>query len=461
MKKMGIAKSVVKHVVPIVLALCGCMEERASGPGIATGSAQLRVVHLSPDAPAVSVFVDQGPTPAFTGLEFHDGSSYADLPAGLHDFDVAPAAGTIADAVLRVREVRLEEMSSYTVVAYDTTTASVKSLLLEDDYEGIADGQARIRAAHIAVGVGQVDIYALEASGEPQMLYENVNFGVAGAFIDIPARAFTVGIDVDNDRSADLIFDVPSIEEDTLLNLFATTDTEGNVVLLAQFPRGDTLRIDPRGFNPPMRDPARVRVLHLSPDAPPVDVFVDEARAITGLRFPEGTPYTMLEAGSYDFAVSATGTPASQAVIELPQTELAENTAYTVVAYDRLASITPLALVDDLSVTSSGTIRIRAIHAASGVGQVDILNIPGRGTPTPLYENVDFGVASAYAELPAGQYTIGLDVNNDHIADAVFALPALPAGTIANVFAVHDGLNVFLLAQFADGTTARIDRRHP
>jgi hypothetical protein len=35
--------------------------------------------------------------------------------------------------------------------------------------------------------------------------------------------------------------------------------------------------------------------------------------------------------------------------------------------------------------------------------------------------------------------------------------PALAEGSILNVFAVNDGADVFLIAQFQNGLTARID----
>lgn len=39
-----------------------------------------------------------------------------------------------------------------------------------------------------------------------------------------------------------------------------------------------------------------------------------------------------------------------------------------------------------------------------------------------------------------------------------FDVPALEAGTVANVFATNDDAgNVFLIAQLADGSTVRID----
>jgi hypothetical protein len=205
---------------------------------------------------------------------------------------------------------------------------------------------------------------------------------------------------------------------------------------------------------------ARIRVLHLSPDAPGVDVFVNggEDAVVENLEFPSGTPYLDVPAGSYTFDVAATGTSADEAVLTIDELELEAGASYTAVAFDELASITALPLVDDYADLGAGDIRVRAVHAASAVGQVDIWNVPETGSPAPLWTNVDFGVAGSALDLPAGAYTIGVDVDDDMSPDLTFALPALPAGTVANVFAVNDANDdVFLIAQLADGTTARID----
>lgn len=204
---------------------------------------------------------------------------------------------------------------------------------------------------------------------------------------------------------------------------------------------------------------ADVRVLHLSPDAPAVDVFVDQTTpaAVSGLAFLEGTDYISLDPGSYRIDVSASGSAPSQSVLTVPNLDLQDAASYTAVAYGNLASISALALLDDDSNLSTGSIRVRAIHTAVGVGQVDIWNIPASGSPSVLYADVDFGVAGGYLDLPAGTYTIGFDVDNDATPDVVFDLPALAAGTVANVFAVSQGGSVFLVAQLQDGTIARIN----
>ena len=47
--------------------------------------------------------------------------------------------------------------------------------------------------------------------------------------------------------------------------------------------------------------------------------------------------------------------------------------------------------------------------------------------------------------------------DDDEVPDLTFDLPDLAAGTVANVFAVNDGGDIYLLAQLGDATTVPID----
>jgi hypothetical protein len=417
---------------------------------IEPGSANIRVIHLSPDAPAVDIWVNDS-IEAVSDLLFGVGTGYIELEEGTYDFDVSPAGTSAADSVLAIDGLELMADRSYTAVAYDSL-GSIKALALEDDYSNLDAGNIRVRAIHTAVGVGQVDIWNIPEMGDPSPLYENVDFGVVGGYLDLPAGAYTLGFDVDDDASPDAIFSIPALSAGTVANVFAVTDADGNLSLRAQLNNGDIAQIDPAV--------SRVRVLHLSPDAPAVDVLVNEimTAVVSNLGFEEGTGYLEVLPGEYNFHITPAGGTIDDTVLHLHGLMLEDGKSYTAVAFDFVSDIQGIWLEDDYEMLDSGNIRVRAIHAAASVGQVDIWNIPETGDPSPLYENVDFGVAGNYLDLPAGAYTLGFDVNDDATPDVIFELPALSAGTVANVFAVNDsGGTVFLQAQFADGTLARID----
>jgi hypothetical protein len=191
-----------------------------------------------------------------------------------------------------------------------------------------------------------------------------------------------------------------------------------------------------------------------------VDVFANGGAdpVVENLEFPKGTAYLEVPTGTYTFDVAPAGGSVDDAVLTIDGLELEAGVSYTAVAVDELDSITALPLVDEYAALAPGKIRVRAVHAAPAVGEVDLWSVPDSGAPAPLWANVDFGAAGVPLDVDAGAYTLGVDVDDDMSPDLVFRLPTLPAGTVANVYAVNDGDdNVFLIAQLADGSTARVD----
>jgi len=167
---------------------------------------------------------------------------------------------------------------------------------------------------------------------------------------------------------------------------------------------------------------AQLRVVHASPDAPNVDVLVDDAAALTNVPFKAASEYLSVPSGARNLKVRAAGT--STVVIDQNAT-VVEGRAYTVLATGRVASIAPLVLEDDLTNPASGNIRLRLVHASPTAGNVDIYvtsTTADLAMTTPTLSNVTFRAASSYLEVPAGTYrvritpsgtkTVAIDVNN-------------------------------------------------
>lgn len=168
---------------------------------------------------------------------------------------------------------------------------------------------------------------------------------------------------------------------------------------------------------------AMVRVVHASPDAPAVDVYVNGNAAFTNLTFPKATDYAELAPGTYTinvFASSAkgSGTPA----IAVPNLTL-EAKPYTVVAIGQLANIKPLLLVDNLAKPAAGKAHVRFVHASPDAPAVDITTSDG----TVLFPNIAFGKATDFTPVAAGTYhlqaraagtsTVALDVPGVELQD--------------------------------------------
>lgn len=177
---------------------------------------------------------------------------------------------------------------------------------------------------------------------------------------------------------------------------------------------------------------ARVRILHASPDAPAVDIYVNGAEAVSDLAFSEITDYLELDPGSYDVAVyPASAGGSGDPVIEATVT-LAASTDYTVAAAGALASIEPVVLTDDNSKPAAGQAHVRFVHLSPDAPAVDIA-AAGAGVVIP---NTAFKSAASYLPLPAATYD--LDVRVAGTGTSALAVPgvALEGGKVYSVFAL-------------------------
>jgi hypothetical protein len=163
---------------------------------------------------------------------------------------------------------------------------------------------------------------------------------------------------------------------------------------------GDDENTNPTGAT------ARLRVVHASPDAPDVDVLVDNAAVLTGVPYLTASDYLDVAAGSRNLKVNAAST--STTVIDAAVT-LADGLDYTVIAGGLVSAIEPIVLTDDNSTPPAGRVRVRAIHGAPSAPAVDVyVTAPGTDLTqeTPALSNVVFGDVSDYIEAPAGTYQV-------------------------------------------------------
>jgi hypothetical protein len=165
-------------------------------------------------------------------------------------------------------------------------------------------------------------------------------------------------------------------------------------------------------------DMAMVRVMHASPDAPAVDVYVNGDAVLTNVPFFALSDSLAVPAGTYRIQVAPTGAGLGSAVLDatLP---LNAGTAYTIAAVNRVAAIEPLVLVDDTSPVPAGKSRVRLLHASPDAPAVDIKLA---GTSTVVLAGAAFR-DSAYLEVDKGTYRF--DISPAGSSDVVFTTPEL------------------------------------
>ncbi len=176
---------------------------------------------------------------------------------------------------------------------------------------------------------------------------------------------------------------------------------------------------------------AAINVLHLSPDAPAVDVLLNGDVALENVAFGDFSGWVAVPAGEHQVQVVPTGEMADAAVIDAMVTVEA-GAAYHIAAIGMVADIQPAIFQADLSMLMDDNARIRVIHTSPDAPAVDIAVTGG----DVLIENLEFPNASDYLEVPAGSYD--LEVRPTGTMDVALPLPgvALEAGMVYDVFAI-------------------------
>ena len=178
-------------------------------------------------------------------------------------------------------------------------------------------------------------------------------------------------------------------------------------------------------------DMARVRVVHASPDAPAVDVWVDGSVAFSNAPFKGITDYASLAPATYNVQVTPTG--ATEPVVIEADLALDANTDYTVVAVGLLADIEPLVLVDNNSTPAAGKAHVRFVHASPDAPAVDIA--VANGGPV-LFSNVPFKGVGDYLPVDAGTYDLEVRVAGTETVALEVPGVALADSTVYTIFAM-------------------------
>jgi hypothetical protein len=148
-------------------------------------------------------------------------------------------------------------------------------------------------------------------------------------------------------------------------------------------------------------------VVHASPDAPAVDIYVNGGKVLEALPFREYSEYLALPAATYTVEIKVSGTDTT--VKSLPLT-VASGKDYSAIAVGYVGK-TPgfdvLAVEDDNSLPANNGVKLRVIHAAPGAPEVDVYATTPFETlagKTAALTNVPFKAVGPYITVPVGMY---------------------------------------------------------
>jgi hypothetical protein len=203
-----------------------------------------------------------------------------------------------------------------------------------------------------------------------------------------------------------------------------------------------------------------VRVLHASPDAPAVDVYLDgtAVSALANVPFGVISGYLAIPAGAHNVKVYATGTTTSP-VIDADVT-VAAGKKYTIAATGAVASIAAQ-VIQDSPAPSCTTAKVRVVHFSADAPAVDIAT-SGSAPADAVIKGLAYPNASGYLALPGGTYD--LDVRLAGTSTVALALPGVTIADckVYSVFAIGSaaspavGDNALQVVVAVDGTASAV-----
>ncbi|WP_338253157.1 DUF4397 domain-containing protein [Dictyobacter halimunensis] len=179
----------LQRCVSIAAALVGMLAlvlfSSASAFAAPADNAYVRVVHASPAAGTVDVFVDGNKLlPNFT---FGTVTDYVAVPAGSHKVQVAPA-GKGADAAVINQSVSVESGMAYTVAAIGTKDTGFGLQAFADD-NMLSGGMAKVRVYHLSPNAGPVNVAAGGKTVITGLTYKN-----ASDYLTVPPASYTFNV---------------------------------------------------------------------------------------------------------------------------------------------------------------------------------------------------------------------------------------------------------------------------
>lgn len=318
---------------------------------VAAGSARAFVLHGASDAPAVDVYVttpgaDLAATAPLGSFSYKESLGPVEVAAGDYQIRVT-LAGDPAAVVYDTGTIALNDGDDLLLTAVnntidsDTVTAPASpiSLAVLTGFGSAeildASTSAAVRVVHASADAPNVDVIVDDAV----TLVSDLAFPDATPFVPVDAATYNVKvtaagnasaivIDADLTLDAGVTYDILAVNELAAIEPLVLTDDYRSVIT-----------------------EAKVRIIHASPTAQDVDIYITEQGAditnveptLADIPFKANTGFLSLAAGAYDVTV----TPAGSKMPAIGPASIAVNAGgiYTAIARDAAGGGTPLNLI--------------------------------------------------------------------------------------------------------------------
>ncbi|MBW3139479.1 DUF4397 domain-containing protein [Ferrimonas balearica] len=373
-------------------------------PVVPLDDTDVRVLHASPDAPMVNVTVNG--ENVLEMVDYRQASGFLELTEGTYDIGVdAILPDGTTTTVIGPASLDLSGDVEYSVIAVGKVAdGTLEPLILDRPDEDFGAGNIRLQVVHASPDAPEVDVYLTAPDDDISMMdpaLSAVPFKASSGLIEVPAGDYQARITLAGTK--DVVFDsgALTLAAETDLMLVAVTNTQSGPSPINVMAWGDdgVAQLSDIGTG------AEVRVVHASPDAPEVNVLVDDAVALSDVPYAAASGFLPLSAGPHNLKVEPSAAPGTY-VIDA-DADFALNTAYTVLATDFVANITPW-IVEGKGRRIATAAQIRLLHASPTAGNVDIYVGADNdiSDETPAFSDVPIRAETGFVALTPGTYYV-------------------------------------------------------
>ncbi len=183
-----------------------------------------------------------------------------------------------------------------------------------------------------------------------------------------------------------------------------------------------------------------VRIVHASPDASAVDIYINEEQVVSGIVFADATDYLSVPEGSNSVEIYEAGTKGEKDPLITASVNVQGGMAYTVVAANTLQKLELEILKDDMEVTN-GKAKIRMSHLSP---DAPVVNVGLQGGDV-LFNNLSFKQTSDYKELEPNIYDLAIATADGQQQILDLSDTALAQNTIYHVLAINTASDLEVL----------------
>ncbi|MGF9943495.1 DUF4397 domain-containing protein [Priestia megaterium] len=176
---------------------------------------------------------------------------------------------------------------------------------------------------------------------------------------------------------------------------------------------------------------AEVRIVHASPDAPAVDIFVDDKALVEGAKFKDVSNSLPLAAGSHKVEVYEAKTKGTKDSIIEATLVVDGGKSYTVAAVNKAENLELQAFTNNKQGTD-GKASLRVAHLSPDAPAVNV----GPKGAAPLFKDLSFKSISGYQVVNPGSYDLSVSTAD---GKEILSLPGtnLQSGKNYTILAVN------------------------